>query len=184
MLTFEEYQQLRNFHSPYYYISPRWYRRIMGGRRDNYLTGLWKRKVDQLVDFLDGVRTVPSAFHQFTKQTPQVLGAFPATDGVAQACLHQLQTICGCYATLPSSCIVSGDIARVGDGPIVVGAITDVWEGTHGSKKVSIKCLRVPLTKDEIRGEVCILCGASLSRLLKNAYGPRSSSKRSFYGNP
>jgi len=46
--------------------------------------------------------------------------------------------------TLPSSYIVSGDLAKVGDYPISIdGGTSDVWEGTHSGRKVCIKCPRV-----------------------------------------
>ena len=151
--------------------------------RERHLARLRERQVTRLVDFFDEVRTVPSVFHQVMKQTLQALSVIPTTEDVARACLHKLQTICDHNATLPSSNVVLGELARVGDGPIALGAIADVWEGTHGSNKVSIKCLRVPLTDNDSLKKVCILCGASLSHLLKDTCGPCShSSKRSFCG--
>ena len=60
-----------------------------------------------------------------------------------------LRDICGYRATLPSSCVVFDEIARVGRGPIAVGAIADVWEGTYRSKKVTIKCLKIPPNDDK-----------------------------------
>lgn len=59
--------------------------------------------------------------------------------------------------TLPSSCIVSSQIARVGHGPIAIGAIVDVWEGTtHLGKKLSIRCLKVLLDDDQAVKKVCV----------------------------
>ena len=143
------------------------------------LTTLQGSELARLVDFLDKVRATPSAFHQFTKQTSQALNVIPTTEDVARACLRKLQAICGHHAILPSSYIVPGKLSINDDTSIVPGAIADVWEGTYGSKKVSIKCLRAPLTDNKALKKVRILCGASLSRLLKNTCGPRShSSKR------
>jgi len=74
----------------------------------------------------------------------QALNVVPTTDDVFRQCLHKLQAICGHHMTLPSSHNVSGDLARVGGYPISVdGGTADVWEGTHGGKKVCIKCPRV-----------------------------------------
>ena len=75
----------------------------------------------------------------------QTLGVISADDGLSRQCLLKLQTICGHHAILPSSYIASGQIARVGDGPIARGATADVWEGTYHGKKVSIRRLRAPL---------------------------------------
>ena len=142
------------------------------------LTTLQGSELARLVDFLDKVRAIPSAFHQFTKQTSQALNVIPTTEDVARSCLRELQAICGHHTTLPSSYIVSGEISRVGDSPIIVSAIADVWEGTYGSERVSIKCLRAPLTDNKAIEKVRILCGASLPRLLKNTCGPRSHSAK------
>ena len=159
------------------------YRLIRNDEKGQYLTGLQGPELTKLVEFLDKVRPVPSALHQFTRQAPQALGVVPTTDDVARACLHKLQAICGHHAILPSSYIVSGEIDRVGDEPIILGAIADVWEGAHGSNRVSIKCLRTSLTNKAFK-RVRILCGTSLSRLLKNTHGPRShSSERPLCGN-
>ena len=152
---------------------------IQYDEEQQWLTSLQGFELAQVVDFLDKVRAVPSAFHQFTKQTSQALNFIPTTEDFARACLRKLQTICSHHTTLPSSYIVSGEISRVGDSPITLDAIADVWEGTCGSERVSIKCLRAPLADNKAFKKVRILRGASLSRLLKNTRGPRShSSKR------
>ena len=57
--------------------------------------------------------------------------------------------------TLPSSHIVSGDLARIGKGPIF-GGFADVWQGTHGGREVCIKALRISLNDDESLAKVCI----------------------------
>ena len=57
---------------------------------------------------------------------------------------------------LPSSYTVSGEITRVGDRPIALGGFADVWEGTHGDKKVCVKWLRVALNDDETFNKVRI----------------------------
>ena len=126
--------------------------------KEQYLISLQGSELTQLVDFLDKVHVVPSAFHQFTKQILQVLGAVTRTDDVARECLNKLQAICGHHATLPSSYIVSGPaIARVGDHPITLGGIADVWEGTYRGEKVSIKTLRVCMKNHKAIKKVCIL---------------------------
>ncbi|KAF9648576.1 kinase-like protein [Thelephora ganbajun] len=49
--------------------------------------------------------------------------------------------------TLPSSynVLLSGDLARVGDHPVANGGFADVWEGTHGGRRVCIKHLRISM---------------------------------------
>jgi len=117
------------------------------------------------------------------RNTLQALSAIPTTDDVARECLHKLQAICSCRATLPSSYIVSGKITGVGDGPIVPGGTADVWEGTYRGKNVSIKPPKVPLNDDQTLKKVGIGYCASLPPLLKNACGHYShSSKRPLYG--
>ena len=163
-------------------FSDQLYRLIRNDEKEQYLTSLRGQELARLVNFLDIVRAIHSALHRFTRQALQALGVAPTPDDVARACLHKLQVICGHHATLPSSYIVSGEIDRVGDEPIILGAIADVWEGTHGSNRVSIKCLRASLTNKTLK-KVRILCSTSLSRLLKNTLGPRShSSKRPLCG--
>jgi len=76
----------------------------------------------------------------------------------------------GHHAILPSSHIASSQIARVGDGPIAFGAITDVWEGTYGNKKVLINCLRAPLNDGQTLKKVRSRNGTPLSRPLRNTY--------------
>ena len=149
--------------------------------KEQYLIGLQGSELARMVDFLDKVYAVPSAFHQFTKQTPQALSVIPITDNVARECLNKLQTICGRHATLPSSYIVSGEIVRVGDGPIALGAIADVWEGSYRGKKVSVKSLGVAMKNYQATKKVRILCGTSLSRLLKTLVGPVVILRRRHY---
>ena len=146
---------------------------------EQYLTSLQGSDLARLVDFLDKVHVIPSAFHQFTEQTLQALSVIPTTHDVAQECLNKLQAICGHSEILPSSYIASGEISRAGDGSIPLGAIADVWEGTYRSKKVTIKCLRIPANNYQILKKVRIRYGTSSSHLLKNTRGRCShSSKR------
>ena len=102
---------------------------------------------------------------------------------IARECLYKLQAICGCHATLPSSYIVSDEIGRMGDGPIALDDIADVWEGIYRGKKVSVKPLKVPLSDDQTLKKVGIWSGISLPRLLKNTCGHYSHfSKRRLRG--
>lgn len=118
---------------------------IQYDEKEQYLISLQGSGLARLVNFLDGVRTILSAFHRFTERITQVIGAIPTTDDVRRQCLQKLQAICGHHTAIPSSCIVFGQIARVGDGPITLGGVADVWEGTHHDKKVFIKHLRVSM---------------------------------------
>jgi hypothetical protein len=135
---------------------------IQHDEKEQYLTSLQGSGLARLVNFLDGVRTILQTFHRFTERIPQVLSAIPTTDDVRRQCLQKLQTICGHHTAIPSSCVVSGQIARVGDGPITLGGIADVWEGTHHGKKVCIKYLRVSMknyqTVKKVRARYSITC--------------------------
>jgi len=115
-------------------------------------------------------------FFSMTKRILQALSAISADDDLSQRCLHKLQVICSHHVVLSSAYIASGQIARVGDGPIALDAIADVWEGTYRNKKVLIRCLRAPLSDDQTVKKVRSQDGTSLSCLLKNTYGHRSYS--------
>jgi len=144
MSTSQALQQLYSLDISSPNLSRHLYCLIQRDDEDQYLSSLRGSELDRLVDFLDEVRTLPVALPPVTERIPQVLDAIPATDDVFRQCLHKLQTICGHHMTLPSSHNVSGDLARVGGYPISVdGGTADVWEGTHGGRKVCIKCPRV-----------------------------------------
>ena len=124
------------------------YRLIRHDEEEQYLSTLQGPELTRLVDFLDVVRILLSAFYSVTKQTLQALNTIPATDDVSRKCLRKLQVICSDKMTLPSSYTVSGDLARVGDQPVALGGFADVWAGTHRRRKVCIKALRITLTSD------------------------------------
>ena len=151
---------------------------------EQYLTGLHGSELARLVDFLDEVRVLLSAFCPATKRALQTLTAI-SNDGLSQQCLHKLQAICSHHATLPSTYIVFDEIARMGDNPIALGGLADLWEGTHGSKKVSIKCLRVSTKNHRALKKVCAWYGVSSLCLLMNTCHGRCShsSKRPLRGN-
>ena len=65
------------------------------GEQEHYLTNLQGTELAWLVDFLDGVCTLPFAFHQLTKQTPQTLSFISDNCNVSRQCLYKLQVICG-----------------------------------------------------------------------------------------
>ena len=156
---------------------------IQYDEEEKYLTMLEGPELAQLVNFLDEVRAIPPAFHQYTKRTPQALSALPTTDGVARECLHKLQAICGRHGTLPPSCIISGEIIRVGNAPIAFGDIADLWKGAHGGKKVSVGCLKVRMDDDQTLQKVRVRYDMSVSFPLENTYGHCSHSlERSFCG--
>ena len=156
---------------------------IQHDEEDQYLTSLQGSQLTKLVDFLDQVRAFPSASRLVTKRALQTLSAFSANDEVSQQCLHKLQAICGHHAILPSSYIASGEIVRPGDGPIGRSAIADVWEGTHGGKKVTVKCLGVPLGDKLAFKKVRVLYSTSSSRPLRNTCGCYSySPERPLFG--
>lgn len=116
---------------------------IQTDEEEQYLNGLRGPELSRLVDFLDGVRTLPMASFQLTNLSPQALGVTQITDDTSRRCLHKLQVICRDHSILPSSYTVPGDLARVGDDPVASGGFADIWEGTHNGNKVCIKLLRI-----------------------------------------
>jgi len=144
MSTSQVLQQLYSLDISSPNLSRHLYCLIQRDDEDQYLSSLRGSELDRLVDFLDEVRTLPAALPLVTEQIPQALDAIRATDDVFRQCLHKLQAICGRNMTIPSSHNLSGDLARVGNYPISTdGGTSDVWEGTHGGKKVCIKCPRI-----------------------------------------
>ena len=120
---------------------------IRHDEEEQYSSSLKGPELARLVDFLDDVRPLPSPFHPVPKQTPQALNTIPTTDDVFRQCLRKLRAICSCHATLPSSHLVSGDLAKLGDHPIFAGGFADVWEGTLGGRRVGVKVLRVSMNE-------------------------------------
>jgi hypothetical protein len=116
---------------------------------EQYSSSLEGEELVRLMDFLDDVRPLPPALRPVANRTPQALGTIPTSDDIFRQCLRKLRAICGYHTTLPSSHIVCGDLARIGDGPIAFGGFADVWQGTHGGREVCIKSLRVSLNDDE-----------------------------------
>jgi len=129
---------------------------IRQDEEEKYSSNLKGLELARLMDLLDEVRALLLAFHPVTKQTPQALSAIPTTDDVSRQCLYKLQAICGYHMALPSSYTVSGEITRVGDRPIALGGFADVWEGTHGDRKVCVKSFRVSLNDDQTLKKVRI----------------------------
>ena len=132
---------------------------------EQYLFGLQGSELTRLLDFLDHVCTLLSTFRPATKQALQTLGALPPNDDISIQCLRKLQAICSYHAALPSSYFASGEISRVGDHPIVVGGISDVWEGTYRNKRVSIEHLKISPNDDQVLKEVRVLYGKRLVRV-------------------
>ena len=132
----------------------RLYALIRYDEEERYLSGLHGRELNRLLDFLDRVRTLLPPFRPPTNQAPQTLDAIPSNDDVSIQCLRKLQAVCGHHAVLPSSLFASGEIVRMNDNPVVLCGISDVWEGTYRNRKVSIECLRVPLSDNQAYEEV------------------------------
>jgi len=142
--------------------------------REQYLTSIQGPELTRLVEFLGEVPILPSAPCLVIKQALQTLNVLSTHDDVSRQCLHKLQAVCAHRETLPSSYIVSGNIARDGGHPITYGGIADVWEGTYRHRRAYIKLLKAHLNGNQALKKVCIRCGTSLSRLLKNTHGPCS----------
>ena len=126
---------------------------------ERYLSRLRGSELTRLLDFLDRVCALLSAFRPATKQTLQTLGTIPPNDDIYTQCLRKLQAICSHHASLPPSYFASGGIARVGDNPIAVGVISAIWEATYHNKRVSIEHLKVSLNDDQARREVRVRYG-------------------------
>ena len=118
---------------------------IQHDEEEQYLCSLEGLELIRVVNFLDDVCPFPlaSLLLQVVKKTAQILGVAPIVDDVFQRCLHKLRAICSRHAILPSSCTISGHLARVGDSPVALGGFSDVWEGLHNGTRVCIKHLRV-----------------------------------------
>ena len=129
------------------------------------LSALQGSELTRLLDFLDRVRTLLSAFRPATKRAPQTLDAIPSNDDIYIRCLRKLQGICAHHDALPPSYSASGEIARVGYKPVVIGGISDVWEGTCRKKRVSIEHLKVSLNDDRARKKVRVWHGRPLIRV-------------------
>jgi len=149
---------------------------IRHDEEENYLSNLQGLDLARLVDYLDGVRTLPSAFRPITKRNLQVLSTIPISDDLYPQCLRKLQAICGHNMILPSSYTVSGDFSRIGDRPVASGGVADIWEGAHRGRKVCIKRLKVPLDDDHTLTKVRVWRRHVFSYLMKNACGRHSHS--------
>ena len=133
----------------------RLYALIHYDEQERYLSSLHGRELNRLLDFLDRVCSLLPPFRLAANQAPQTLDAIPSNDDVSIQCLRKLQAICGHHAVLPSSLFASGEIVRTpNDNPVVLGSISDVWEGTYRNKRVSIECSKVPLSDNQACKEV------------------------------
>jgi len=113
----------------------------------------------------------------------QAISAIPTTDEASWQWLHKLQAICGDHATLPSSYIISHGLVRVGDHPIASGGSADVWEGTHGDRRVCVKVLRISVNDGQSLAKVRIRNRRVFFVSVEEYFGCRShSSERPSYG--
>ena len=128
---------------------------IRHDEEDQYLIKLQGSELARLVDLLDQVRPLPSVFCSVMKRALQTLSTV-SNDDVSRQCLHELQAICDHRATLKCSYIVSDDLSRVGDLPITLSGIVDVWEGNYRSRGVTIESRKVSLNDDQTLKKVCI----------------------------
>ena len=145
MTTSEILQHLYSFNTFSSEFSRCLDRLIQSDEEDHHLSSLQGSELTRLVDFLDRVRVPRSASFQLTKMTLQALAIIPVTEDVSRRCLHTLQAVCSNHGILPSSHIVSGGIAKIGDYPVASTNLSDVWEGTHKGTKVCIKHPRITI---------------------------------------
>lgn len=68
----------------------------------------------------------------------QVLNVIPTADDVSRRCLYKLQAICNHHGVLPTSYDVSGNLSKIGDGPVTSGGFSDIWEGIHDGRRVCV----------------------------------------------
>lgn len=134
--------------SPYFSRDLYWV--IKTDEREQYLASLQGPELSRLVDFLYRVRSLIFSSFQPTKRSSQALGVPTISEVTRKTCLHKLQAICGYHRTLPSPCLVSGDLAQVGGHPATSGELSDVWEGTYHNSRVCIKHLRLTEKNIEI----------------------------------
>ena len=134
----------------------RLYSLIRYDEEDRYLLSLQGPELTRLLDFLDRVCPLLPSFYLAIKQVLQTLDAIPSNDDVSAQCLRKLQAICSHHEALPSSSFASGEIVRIGNNPVVLGGISDVWEGIYRKKRVYIEHLKVPLNDDQSRKKVCV----------------------------
>ena len=129
------------------------YSLIQSDEEEQHLSTLQGSELTRLVDFLDEVRSFPSASFQLMEQTwtVQALDVVPMADDVSRRCLHKLRTICSHHGILPSSYTISGNLTRVGDHPVAFGGFSEVWKGTHDGCKV---CIKHPKVTEKIRRDV------------------------------
>ena len=66
----------------------------------------------------------------------------------------------------------------MGEDPIDLDNIADVWEGDYRGKKVFIKCLRVPPNDVPAFEKVRVQYHTRLSHMLMNAHERRSRSSK------
>ena len=135
---------------------------IRHDEEEHFLTSLQGSELARLVDFLDGVRTLLFAFYPATKGVLQSLGAISTNHKISRQCLRKLQAICDQNSTLPSSYILSDEIATADDGPIAHGDNIELLEGSCGGRKVSIIRPRAFSDDDETHRKVCVRYNASL----------------------
>ena len=147
---------------------------------EQHLISLEEPELTRLLDFLDKVRAVLSSICQFRDGPLQALDIIPTSDVVVTECLKKLQTICTHRGTLPSSCILSGELARGGHIPVAANANCELWKGTYHDKQVCIFSYKTPLGNYCDRVKVRIRYCLSSSRLLMDILGCcRRSSRRS-----
>lgn len=129
---------------------------IRHDEEEHFLDSLQGLELARLVDFLDGVRTLPVVFTSATKPAPQALSAISANHKISRQCLRKLQSICDRNSTLPSSYILSDEITTVDDDPIALGDNTELLEGSCGGKRVSVKRPNATSDGNEIHRKVWV----------------------------
>ena len=132
---------------------------------EQYLSSLHGRELNRLLNFLDRVCSLLPPFRPPTNQALQTLDAIPSNDDVSIQCLRKLQAICGHHAAVPPSSFASGEIIRIGDNPVVLGGVSDIWEGFHRNKRVSIERLKGPLSDNQACKKVRVRCENPLIRV-------------------
>lgn len=69
-------------------------------------------------------------------------------DGLSTRALNALRRICNFVNILPKSCSLEGALILNDDRPVIWTDVSDTYEGTYMSKKVSIKMIRISCPAD------------------------------------
>ena len=94
--------------------------------------------------------------------------------------MYVISKLCKTHIILPSSCVILGEIARVGDDPLFMGGFADVYRGQLGVQKVAMKVLR--MYGGTYGSEEVMKASYGCPKILRLLIFIRHSAKRLLYG--